>query len=161
MTANAQSIAPFYKGWNDYQQHLLDVMASLTPEQLELSVAPKLRPVGMIATHIVGVRYGWMNFVLHECQDILAPMSTWDDVPMRSAEEIIEGLKITWRALEDILNRYTYDDLQTLVTDVDENDNEVTLTRQWVLWHLIEHDMHHGGELSYALGMHGVPGIDI
>ena len=26
-------------------------------------------------------------------------------------------------------------------------------TRQWVIWHLIEHDVHHGGEISLTLGM--------
>jgi hypothetical protein len=23
------------------------------------------------------------------------------------------------------------------------------LSRQWVIWHVIEHDLHHGGELSF------------
>jgi uncharacterized damage-inducible protein DinB len=30
-----------------------------------------------------------------------------------------------------------------------------------VVWHLIEHDLHHGGELSLTLGMHGVAAPDI
>jgi uncharacterized damage-inducible protein DinB len=29
-------------------------------------------------------------------------------------------------------------------------------TRQWIIWHLIEHDLHHGGELFYTLGAHGL-----
>lgn len=29
----------------------------------------------------------------------------------------------------------------------------VTLTRSWVIWHLIEHALH-GGEISLTLGMH-------
>ncbi len=27
------------------------------------------------------------------------------------------------------------------------NGEDQTYTRQWVIWHLIEHDLHHGGEL--------------
>jgi hypothetical protein len=27
--------------------------------------------------------------------------------------------------------------------------------------HLLEHHLHHGGELSFALGMHGVPAINL
>jgi uncharacterized damage-inducible protein DinB len=30
-----------------------------------------------------------------------------------------------------------------------------------VLWHVLEHDLHHGGELSLALGMHGLPALDV
>jgi uncharacterized damage-inducible protein DinB len=27
------------------------------------------------------------------------------------------------------------------------------------LWHLIEHDVHHGGEISQILGSHGIPAL--
>ncbi len=35
------------------------------------------------------------------------------------------------------------------------------ITRPWVIWHLIEHDLHHGGEVSLTLGTHGLaaPGL--
>jgi uncharacterized damage-inducible protein DinB len=34
-------------------------------------------------------------------------------------------------------------------------------SRQWIVWHLVEHDVHHGGEISFSLGMHGVAGLDL
>ena len=36
-----------------------------------------------------------------------------------------------------------------------------SFTRQWVIWHLIEHDLHHGGEISLTLGAHELTAIDI
>jgi uncharacterized damage-inducible protein DinB len=36
-----------------------------------------------------------------------------------------------------------------------------TYTRGWVIWHVIEHDIHHGGEIAYSLGMHGLTAPDI
>jgi uncharacterized damage-inducible protein DinB len=30
-----------------------------------------------------------------------------------------------------------------------------------VLWHLIEHDLHHGGELSFVLSMHGLTALQL
>jgi hypothetical protein len=30
------------------------------------------------------------------------------------------------------------------------------LSRAFILYHLMEHDLHHGGELSLTLGMHGL-----
>jgi uncharacterized damage-inducible protein DinB len=33
------------------------------------------------------------------------------------------------------------------------------LTRQWIIWHVLEHEIHHGGELSLALGGYGLEGI--
>jgi uncharacterized damage-inducible protein DinB len=158
---NAPTVAaPYYQGWDVYQQHLIDVITPLTAEQLDLRAAPHLRSVGMLATHIVLVRAGWLYFVLNVGGDVLGPIGAWggDDRP-RSAAELVEGLRTTWQVIDDVLNRWSYADLQEMVTDVEDDGTEVQHTRQWVLWHLIEHDMHHGGELSFALGMHGVPAI--
>jgi uncharacterized damage-inducible protein DinB len=38
-----------------------------------------------------------------------------------------------------------------------EDGQEVDLSRAWVVWHVLEHDLHHGGELSLTLGMHRLP----
>jgi len=34
-------------------------------------------------------------------------------------------------------------------------------TRGWVVWHLMEHEAHHGGVISLVLGANGLPGLDI
>jgi len=41
------------------------------------------------------------------------------------------------------------------------NGEAYALSRQWVIWHLIEHDLYHGGELSLTLGMHNIPALDL
>ncbi len=38
----------------------------------------------------------------------------------------------------------------------DWDGQQVDLSRAWVVWHVMEHDLHHGGELSLTLGMHGL-----
>ncbi|HEY6285010.1 MAG TPA: hypothetical protein VIX20_05065 [Ktedonobacteraceae bacterium] len=37
----------------------------------------------------------------------------------------------------------------------------IILSRQWVIWHVIEHDLHHGGELSFSLGAHNLAAPDL
>jgi uncharacterized damage-inducible protein DinB len=74
----------------------------------------------------------------------------------------VRGLKTTWQIIQHGLERWTLADLDTEFTYHDEEDGVVrNFTRQWILWHLLEHDMHHGGEFSYVLGMHGREGMDI
>jgi hypothetical protein len=34
-------------------------------------------------------------------------------------------------------------------------------TRAWVIWHLIEHEGHHGGAISLILGSNGPPVLDV
>jgi uncharacterized damage-inducible protein DinB len=163
MTNDPKAIAPFYQGWDVYQQHLIDVLTPLTSEQLALRVAPNLRSVSMIAAHIIGARARWLRFVLNEGDDALVPLGMWDrpDQPTPSAAMLVDGLATTWEVLEMALQRWTSDDLQEILRDVDDDGTEETFTRQWVIWHLIEHDLHHGGELSLALGIHGIPAIDL
>jgi hypothetical protein len=44
----------------------------------------------------------------------------------------------------------------------DEADGQVyEVSRSWVIYHVLEHDLHHGSEVSLILGMHGLQPLDI
>jgi uncharacterized damage-inducible protein DinB len=163
MTEQTFPLAPFYKGWDSYQHHLVHALAPLSSEQLALRAAPHLRTIGIIATHIVGARARWLHSVLREGDENLATLGMWDrpGQPTRSAAELVSGLETTWQVIRSALQRWTLADLEEILHDTDENGEEETFTRQWVIWHLIEHDLHHGGEISFALGMYDLPAIDL
>jgi uncharacterized damage-inducible protein DinB len=164
MSDHPSVLAPLYKGWDVYQNHLIHALAPLSPEQLTLRAADHLRSIGMLATHMVGARAGWLYYVLKEGDEQLLAIWRWgrDDQPARSPAELVNGLEITWKVIEEALQRWTLADLEETVRDVNEETGEVEVfTRQWVIWHLLEHDMHHGGELSFSLGMHGLAAIDL
>lgn len=163
MTEPTSTIAPFYKGWDVYQQHLVRAVAPLTAEQLAQGAGPGLRPMGLLATHIVSVRAGWMYYTLLERDERLPGLSAWEapHVAPKSAGELVSGLEITWEVIDAALHRWTVADLDEIVWDVNDEDERIPYTRQWVLWHLIEHDLHHGGELSLMLGIHGIPAITL
>jgi uncharacterized damage-inducible protein DinB len=155
-------LAVFYKGWDGYQHQLIHALSPLSAEQLTLRAAPHLRSVGTIATHIIGARARWLYYVLKEGDNKLVSLGTWDHADQtRSAAELISGLEATWQVIQDALQRWTVADLEEIFHDTDDNGEEETFTRQWVIWHLIEHDLHHGGEISFALGMHNLPAIDL
>ena len=72
----------------------------------------------------------------------------------------MSGLEKTWQVMQEVLGRYTFADLQSTVQD--EWEGKIyTYTRGWVIWHVIEHDIHHGGEIAYSLGRHGLTAPDI
>ena len=164
MSDHLSVLAPLYKGWDVYQNHLVHALVPLSPEQLTLRAANDLRSIGMIATHIVAVRARWLYYALKEGNEQLVAIGRWDraDQPARLPAELVSGLAITWNVIEEALQRWTLTDLEEMLRDVDEETGEEEVfTRQWVIWHLLEHDMHHGGELSFSLGMHGLAGIDL
>jgi len=152
MTEQHLPVASFYKGWDRYQQHLVHALAPLSSEQLALRAEPRLRSIGAIASHIIGARAGWLYYALKEHDA---------DQPDQSGAELVSGLEKTWQVIQDALERWTIADLDEIFHETDEHGEEETFTRQWVIWHLIEHDVHHGGEISFILGMHGLPAIDL
>ncbi|HEV2655935.1 MAG TPA: DinB family protein [Ktedonobacteraceae bacterium] len=152
------SLLPLYKGWETYQGLLIKAIEPLSEDQLSLRIAPQLRSIGENAAHIVEARAGWLYYTLEKGDEHLVSQARQ---PVRSAAELVNGLQATWQVMQDALSHWTTADLAAIVHDTDENGEDQTYTRQWVIWHLIEHDLHHGGELSFTLGMHGLPGIEI
>lgn len=156
-----QTVARFYQGWDGYQQQLIEVLAPLAPEQLALRAAPDHWSIGMLATHIVARRTVWFHLVLGEGSPDLAPLATWDgnDQPIRTSAEIVKGLEVTWQTIQDALSHWTPADLDKKFQDWLPGEpyrgDEPWYSRQWVIWHVLEHDLLHGGEISLALGMHG------
>lgn len=157
------TLAPLYKGWQEYQQLLIKALAPLSPEQLNLRAAPELRSIYDIAAHIIRARSGWLFYTLKVESEDLVLLTTWgrEGEPVRTAAELVSGLETSMKALQDGLQRWTIADLEDQVEDIEDDGTVETFTRQWVIWHLIEHDLHHGGEISFSLGMYGLAAIDI
>jgi uncharacterized damage-inducible protein DinB len=104
----------------------------------------------------------WFHDLMGEGSEEIAPIARWDrrGEPVRDAEGLVHGLQVSWNMIANALARWTIADLDYVFHETYHGE-EYHLSRQWVVWHVIEHDLHHGGELSYSLGMHGLAGIDI
>lgn len=162
MRQDTSTLAPFYHGWEQYQQLLVEALAPLSPEQLALRAAPAQRPVWLLAAHIIGTRVGWFQGVMGEGEPALAAFDPWDQdgAPPRSAAELVDGLAATWAMIQGCLTRWTPANLYDPIVHR-RGKQSATFTRQWILWHVIEHDLHHGGELFLTLGCHGLPTPDM
>lgn len=161
MSETSETLAFFTQGWQHYQNQLSIALARLSPEQLALRAAPHLRSIDELARHIIAVRVGWFHYNLEEGDADFAAFDTWAEPgsPPRSASGLVSGFEKTWQIIHEVLGRYTLSDLQSTVQD-EWNGQVYNLTRGWVIWHVMEHDLHHGGEIAYSLGMHGLPALE-
>jgi len=146
-----------FQGWNVYQEQLIVVLRPLFSEQFAIRVAPNLRSVGEIAAHISAGRASWFSWILNEGGDEIATIAHWDDQDqqVRAAAELVHGLELTWNLIENGLSRWTPTELAAPIV-VPWVGPEHPISRAWILWHLLEHDLHHGGELTQTLGMSGL-----
>jgi uncharacterized damage-inducible protein DinB len=157
------TLAVIYENWRGYHEKLRNCIAPLTRDQLLLQPAPHMWPLEQLVQHIIAVRAGWFSGTLQEDDQAMHEyMSSWGqrDSPARSAMELVRGLDATWAFIEACLQRWTPADYAK--TFPDEADGQVyEVSRSWVVYHVLEHDLHHGGEISLILGMNGLRTPDV
>jgi uncharacterized damage-inducible protein DinB len=168
MAEQPSSLVTFYKlGWENHQQAVIETTASLSPEQLTLPVAAHYVSIGRLLAHMIDARISWFSAWMGEGTADLEPHH-WREVDgqaVYAASELIALFEQTWLVIAAALDRWGPDDLQQLITPPASHQiwlqeqglaEEPPHTRQWIIWHVLEHEVHHGGELSLALGTHGV-----
>ncbi len=163
MSEDNFTLTTFYTFWKAYQDRIKDALAPLTAEQLALHAAPRLRSIGENALHIIACRAYWFTDFLGEDGGIeMKKYADWNEAallpgaPVPPAAELVQGLAHTWQFMADCLARWSSDDMQHTFPD-EWDGKRVDVSRAWVVWHVMEHDLHHGGELSLIFGMHGLP----
>ncbi len=147
MTTDAHSLMTLNKGWDDYQISLVRAIAPLSREQLAWRPAPHLRSGGEIASHIIGA--GSAEFA--------SQVAAWrpEDAIEEKPAELVRWLEATWQMIEEALTSWNVADLAQTYRLPYQGKN-YALTRQWIIWRVISHDLHHGGELAVTLGMQGI-----
>jgi uncharacterized damage-inducible protein DinB len=164
-------------GWANHQRLVLDAIGALTPDQLALRPGPDFWTIWQLASHTAGSRAYWFQEVLGEGDPRLrdhfrVERTTVPDLPLedagweddedhpRTAPEIVDSFHRTWSLIDDCLGRWTAEDL---AVEFERRSRRGTrmVTRGWVVWHVVEHDVHHAGEISLILGIHGLPGLDL
>lgn len=159
----------FYKGWGIYQRMLVDMIRPLSSEQLTLPVSSARWTLGRTIQHVIANRVWWFQVWMGQGSPELAHIAHWDpsesgEPPVIGTAELLAGLTSTWDMVATALAQWTSADLEQVfsppaVMSVEEQQAFGNLTLQWIIWHVFEHEIHHGGEISLVLGSHGLPGI--
>jgi uncharacterized damage-inducible protein DinB len=167
----------FYDGWANHQRLIVDAIRDLTPDQLGLKPAADAWSIWQLAGHVAGGRSYWFQDILGEGDPALREMfrvgsTTVPDLPLedagweddedhpRGAPDLIDALERTWAMIDACLRRWTTEDLATAFSRTRRSGIQ-TFSRAWVVWHLMEHDVHHGGEISLILGSNGLHGLEL
>jgi uncharacterized damage-inducible protein DinB len=169
MTEQVSPLATFYKpGWEHYQHAVVQTIAPLSSEHFALSLGPQQRSIGELLDHMLGARFNWFHLWMGEGDSHL----DWnededaDEPTVSKAARLVAMFEKSWRVISSALDRWTSADLEQLISPPASHqewlrnqgvlEEEPPHTRQWIVWHVIEHEIHHGGELSLTLGTSGV-----
>lgn len=156
------TLVTFYDQWRVFAEHIREAIVPLTSEQVALRTAPGHRSVGEIIAHVIEGRAFWLGDFVGETGEELDALRKWYEPGELTTDvaELVNGLDQSWRFVAHLLDRWTPDDMRTTFPH-DWRGNHYDLSRSWVVWHVLEHDLYHGGEIALTLGMHGLQAPDI
>ena len=162
MTVKPEVISALFDGWRAYQQLMVNSLQALNESQLSYRAAENLRSVEEIACHIIAARAYWFCGRMDETGEEFEAFAGWgrDGDKTHSPEELVGGLVRTWDFMHLAIARWSPAEWEQTWPGRRPHDPKI-ITRDWVLWHLIEHDLHHGGEISLTLGTHGMEGLGL
>lgn len=174
MATTTDPIRTVYEGWDGYQTSIVNAVEPLTAEQLNWRPTEKERSVGEVVRHLALGRIDWLYRVgAIGIQELVAPITAWDfdpagnryiqDEKVVAADEkvaLLDWLGKTWGVIDTTIKTWTVDDLSKTYRHV-WRGTTWAVSRQWTLWRVMAHDIHHGGELSLMLGMQGIEPFEL
>jgi DinB superfamily len=163
-----RTIRPAYSVWPKYDRRLRDVVAAMTDEQLAIRPSPERWPLWATVGHAACQRVFWLcDFAGEPGAETTRFTNATFDCPgdddlehVLSAEALVEALESTFRIVESCLDRWTLDMLDEEIRREDFGEDRVH-TRGWVIQRVFSHDVYHVAELNEALGIAGLPQIDL
>ena len=140
--------------WNQVRKGLVDTIEKFSDENFNYIAYENGYSVRQIILHIAQEEYGEIQYGITREIDEFPPSYEEDSYPS------IESLK----ALLAGVHKETIGYLESLADEYLEKEIEA----QWgetyplidMIWHVMEHEIHHRGELSLILGLLGREGLD-
>jgi hypothetical protein len=162
------TIRPAFIDWPRYDRRLREVVATLTEGQLAIRPSPERWPLWATIGHTACQRVSWLCGFAGEpgaettpFPDALYSCPGDEDLEhVLSAEQLVEALDSTFRIVEGCLDRWTADMLDEEIRRT-FGDEEWVHTRGSVIQRVFAHDVYHCAELNEALGLAGLPQIDL
>lgn len=142
--------------WPSVRQGLLGILDAFKPADLPFKPVQGGWPVGRIFLHISSAANYWLH------SGILSETAVY-----RPGESELKNYP-THEAIKSFLAE-EHDRTLILLENFDEArwnqkypyPDGYAYSPAWVFWHVLEHEIHHRGELSLSLGILGREGLDV
>ena len=140
--------------WAEVRRGLLQALDMLTDAQLDFVPGPGLWSLGTVARHIASAEEGWFRYrVTHEAVGF--PVYSQADYP--TVADIKQLLTEVHARTERFLAGVDAAELERQVPTGDGISDSL----RWIIWHVLEHEIHHRGEIYLMLGLLGMEAPDV
>lgn len=171
---NKLPLAAVFEGWEGHQSSLVSAIQPLTPHQLSWRAAENLNSVGELARHISLGRLNWfVRMGAPGSAELAESIHAWEEdrdgnqhivenavVGADLAGDLVQWLESTWQMVEKTLKSWDVSDLAKTYRYTFWG-TDYNVSRQWTIWRILTHDVHHGGQISLMLGMQGIEHLEL
>lgn len=140
--------------WAQVRKDLRLTIEKFSEEELAFKPFPGSWPAGQIILHIADCEDNWLHGVV---RGEFAPWMFYDLAQYPTKAAILELLEKAHQKTLAFLDGLTEEDLARKYSIPDGAE----FSLYWILWHVLEHEIHHRGELSLILGQLGREGLDV
>lgn len=143
-----------FSHWNQIRRGLLVTIDQFNDKEFSFTPFKDSWPAGQIMLHIADCEDNWLHGVVRQ------EIRPWVFYPFSEHP--------TRAKIKDLLNR-AHERTVAFLENLEETNLEriyktpegESFPLRWIIWHVLEHEIHHRGELSLILGMLGREGLDV
>jgi uncharacterized damage-inducible protein DinB len=142
--------------WIDVRNGLFQALDKLTDSQLAFTPRQGLWSLQETACHIAGAEEGWFRYIVtHE-------LSGWAEADFKAANyPTITALKTLLTEVHARTEALFTNDADTTMRQKIKLPYGPEMTIEEVVWHVLEHEIHHRGEIYLILGLQGIEAPDV
>ncbi len=156
---NPHSLTFVFDGWVGYNLSLRKAIEARSREELDWRPTSDLPSVGEVAAHLALGRIIWFvrmdaplsREMAERFKDLRDSDRNWVDPTFcGDATRLVELIDASWQMIGATLLAWTVDDLSVSYPH-EYQGTKYAVSRQWTIWRILTHDIHHGGQISEML----------
>ncbi len=139
-----------FQHWDEIREGLINTIKAMDPQHLEIKPVQDAMTIGDIFRHIAGAEVHWIQKVIQGSWNINAH---FHKDKYSSRDDIIQLLNDAHTSTLDLLDFLKFSDLKKVC--VSPRGEKFSI--YWTVWHVIEHEIHHKGQIFRDLRNIGQP----
>jgi uncharacterized damage-inducible protein DinB len=140
--------------WKLVRADLYTIIDMFSQDELSFTPFEGSWSVGKIMLHIADCENYWLHGLV---RGEIEPGTYYDLADHPTTTTIKKSLEKTWKKTAAFLENLDENDLDQVYT----TPHNESFSLRWIIWHVLEHEIHHRGELSLVLGLLGRGGLDV
>ncbi len=147
-------LAQVFSNYFAVRSQLIESVKTLSPEQLDWTVPNHPNSIGRLLAHIADTEFFWIGCVARGCRE-KPDFSRFEQA--RHLDELLALLEQQHAEFSTFLEEENLDDWDDVFYELPQWVGEAEkFSKRWLVWHVVEHQARHRGQIFMLMRMQGL-----